>query len=286
MATWLGIDVGGTKVALRAEGDRPGETSFRWQRDASAAEDLAALAAGVRSLGDRFDGVGVAMPATLDADGLVITWPSRPSWTGFALGDALAELFGGAAVRCADDGDLAALAEAEHAGCADVVYVGVGTGIGGGIMLDGRLVPGLGRGSCEIGHLVVDRNGPVCGCGRRGCLQAIASGPATLRRANTSFDALRDAWLSRADRTLSIVDESAAAIAAAVVSLAELVHPRLAIIGGGFADALPGFAELVADHTHTLTRPGQPPVPVHPAALGALSSLRGALLLARESGGC
>ncbi|EWM18650.1 ROK family protein [Kutzneria sp. 744] len=282
MATWLGIDIGGTKVALRAEGDVVADNTFRWRPDASPADDLGALASAVRDLGGAYDRVGVAMPATVDPEGRVTTWPGRPSWDGFAFGAELRDLFDGTEVRYADDGDLAALAEAAHAGHDDIVYVGVGTGIGGGVVLDGRLIPGLGKGSCEVGHMVIDRHGPICDCGRRGCLQAVASGPATLRRAGVDFADLRAGWLAGDEHVLAAVVESCEAVATAVVTLSEVVRPGVAVVGGGFADGLPGFVDVVAEHVHTLGRAGHPTPPVQAAALGGLSSLRGALLLARN----
>jgi kanosamine 6-kinase len=296
MTSYLGIDVGGTKVALRAEGDgrQAYEATFQWPRPASASQDLDALAEHVGALRDHWRGpiaaVGVAMPATLDRAGRVAAWPGRPSWAGLDLGAALRRLFPGAVVCCADDGDLAAVAEADEAGCKDLVYLGVGTGIGGGVVLDGRPCPGLARGSCEIGHLVVDRSGARCDCGRRGCVQALASGPATLRRASELRGGqvlsaeLREALLAGRSWAVSAVEESCAALAVAVVSLGELLHPSLALIGGGFAAALPGFVSRVARHTLALARPGHPPTPLRPAALGGLSSLHGAVLLARGQG--
>ena len=293
-AGYLGIDVGGTKVALRVEtdGDDHREHSFRWANQ-TAEEDLSALARNVRLLqrdwGGSFASVGVALPATVDTGGRVAAWPSRPSWTGLDIAGALRDVFPGIAVSCADDGDLAALAEAEDAGAANIVYVGVGTGIGGGIVLDGRPCPGLDRGSCEIGHVVIDRAGPLCVCGRRGCVQAMASGPAMLRRAGeiagreVTFDELRAAWSAREAWALDAIGDGAAAIATAVVGVAELVHPELAVIGGGFADGIAGFVDAVADHVGRLARQGHPATPVRRARLGGLSSLRGAVLLARRA---
>ncbi|MEU1484581.1 ROK family protein [Streptomyces sp. NPDC005752] len=290
--TVLGIDVGGTKVALRTDGGTTVRSAvFPWPPTSSAADDLAALTNNVRALLDDaqepLEAVGVAMPATVGPDGLVTTWPGRPSWTGLDLRAALHSLFPRSAVRWADDGDLAALAEADEAGCQDVVYVGVGTGIGGGIVLDGRLCPGTARGSCELGHVIVDPEGPRCGCGRRGCVQAVASGPATLSRAArlrgepVSFAELAEGLRDERDWAVTAIGESCDALAVAIVNLNELVRPSLAVIGGGFADGLPGFAATVADRAHALARPGHPVAQVRAAALGGLSSLRGAVLLAR-----
>ncbi|MEU7871837.1 ROK family protein [Dactylosporangium sp. NPDC049140] len=293
MSAVLGIDVGGTKVALRLEpdGQPPREAGFAWPGSSTADDDLARLHGHARTLiGDHVvRAVGVAMPATLDGAGRVTAWPTRPAWTGLDLRAALDRRFGPALVRVADDGDLAAIAEAAAAGCADVVYLGVGTGIGGGAVVGGRPCPGPGRGSCEVGHILVDRAGPRCDCGRAGCLQAIASGASTLRRAAAArgapvtFDELREAWPAGAAWAVSTVQESAAALAAAAVSLGELFRPSLTLIGGGFAAGLPGFVPAVAERSAALGRPGHPPAPVRAATLGAVSSLHGALLLARAA---
>ncbi|MER5355076.1 ROK family protein [Kitasatospora sp. NPDC002551] len=294
----LGIDVGGTKGALRAEAGPPGgpqrtaQAVLRWPAARGADADWAALAGAVARLGERWGGtfsaVGVAVPATVGPDGRVLAWPGRPGWEGFALAPALRRLFPAAEVAWADDGDLAALAEAEHAGCDHLVYLGVGTGVGGGIVHRGAPLPGPARGSCETGHLVIDRRGPRCDCGRRGCLQASASGPATLRRAArlrgapVDFAGLRTALAEGAPWAEEAVEETCSALAAAAVSLAELVHPELTVLGGGFADGLPGLAARVEAHAAALARPGGPVPAIRPAALGGLSSLHGALALARR----
>ncbi|MBI0316294.1 ROK family protein [Streptomyces javensis] len=295
----LGIDVGGTKVALRLEHDDLSirESSFRWAEpdgtdaitSGGATRDLELLARHIGELCEpgRLTGVGVALPATLDATGTVTAWPGRPGWTGVDLRGALSALFGEAEVRCADDGDLAALAEAHEAGCPDLLYLGVGTGIGGGIVLNGRPVPGVGRGSCEVGHLIVDRDGPLCDCGRRGCVQAAASGPATLRRAarrrgeEVAFTALREAVRDGKQWAVAALRESGRALATAVAGVCELVRPSLVLIGGGFAAAMPELVAMVAERTTALERPGHPLPPVRAATLGGLSSLHGAVLLAR-----
>ncbi|GAA1216795.1 ROK family protein [Streptomyces rhizosphaericus] len=291
--------MGGTKVALRLEHDDLSirESTFRWAEpdgtdaitSGDATRDLELLARHIRELcePERLTGVGVALPATLDATGTVTAWPGRPGWAGVELRSALSALFGEAEVRCADDGDLAALAEAHEAACPDLLYLGVGTGIGGGIVLNGKPVPGVGRGSCEVGHLIVDRDGPLCDCGRRGCVQAAASGPATLRRAarrrgeEVAFTALREAVRDGKQWAVAALRESGRALATAVAGVCELVRPSLVLIGGGFAAAMPELVAMVAERTTALERPGHPLPPVRAATLGGLSSLHGAVLLAR-----
>jgi kanosamine 6-kinase len=289
----LGIDVGGTKVAFRVESGTAcvEETSFGWGPRHSVEEDFAQLAAHVAGLRDRLGtppaAVGVAMPGTVGPDGRVVTWPSRPEWTGTDLKTALHGLFPEAAVAWADDGDLGALAEARASGCENLLYVGIGTGIGGGLVLGGVPCPGLGRGSFEIGHVIVELGGARCVCGRRGCLQALASGPATLRRAGSlrgadvTFDDLREAVRGEEPWATEAIDATARALAAAVTGVQELVHPERALLGGGFAAGIPELVGRVAAHLPGLARPGLPPLPLAQAALGGLSSLRGAVSLAR-----
>jgi len=295
------MDVGGTKVALRLErngaavGARRWQTVFHWPETGGVAADMAALANALKELpgssGDPVTSVGVALPATLDTEGRVLGWPNRPTWQGLDLQRQLGALLPGVQVRVADDGDLAALAEARAAGCRDLVHLGVGTGIGGGVILDGVMRPGTARGSCEVGHVIVDhRAGEPCDCGRRGCVQSLSSGRAVLRRASrlrgvqVDFGDLLAAWTTRETWATRVVGEGASALAAAATSLAELTHPDVITIGGGFATALPGYVDEVATHFISLRRPTGPAPRLRPAALGALSSLDGATLLARGVG--
>ncbi len=286
--SFLGIDVGGTKVALRLEGGGGvSEATFAWPSPAgSADDDLEALRRGVKEVvSGELRAVGVAMPATVGADGRVTAWPNRPQWIDLKLGELLRDMFPGVAVAWADDGDLAGLAEAHAAGLSDIVYFGLGTGVGGAVVLGSRNLPV--NGSVELGHMVVQRGGPSCDCGRSGCLQALASGPATLRRASrlrettVSYAQLCAGWGAGEAWAVEAVTETCDAVAAAAVSLNEVMHPSAVVIGGGFAAGLPGLVEAVAGRLERWSRPGHPPPPVRAAALGGLSSLHGAVLLAR-----
>jgi kanosamine 6-kinase len=298
MIGYLGIDIGGTKVTLRAEMTVDGQPAgrlvadFRWSAVGSSEADLAQLADSVTDLVRRcpkpIAAVGIAVPATCDAGGVVLAWPNRPSWVGLDLADEFGRLFPASTVRWADDGDLAALGEASVADCENLLYLGVGTGIGGGLVQDGRCWPGPTRGSFEVGHLIVDRAGPPCTCGRHGCVQALSSGPATLARASVlhgqpvCFDDLLTGLGKRHSWALTAIDDSATALAAAAVSVCELAHPRLIVVGGGFGATVPGYVELVAQHVSSLHRSGSRPAPVRRASYAGDSSLRGALLLARQ----
>ena len=299
----LGIDIGGTKVAFIARPDLAAgcgaAESWRpvlrrdWPSSSGLSADLDALGAWCAEVRAASPGpigsVGASVPATLGPDGQVTTWPNRPHWAGFALLGFLRGELPGARIRCADDGNLAALAEARESGQPDLAYLGVGTGVGGGLVLGGRVRPTLSEG-CELGHLIIDSGGPVCTCGRRGCLQAVASGPATLRRAGLArgrqvqLGELADGYASGESWAVGVVTESAVALAAAVVNLTELLKIGLVRIGGGFAATLTSLIPAVITETARLARPGHPPARIEPAVLGADSSLRGALLLAGACG--
>ncbi|WP_410631067.1 ROK family protein [Amycolatopsis sp. cmx-4-83] len=291
----LGVDIGGTKLAVRLEapGAAPVQVSTPWPAGGSATDDLGLLAATVAAARERrrrpIAAVGVALPATVDHAGVVRAWPGRPGWQEFDLAGPLRALGGGAPVRWADDGDLAALAEADAANAADLVYLGVGTGVGGGVVSGGRSLPGPGRGSSELGHVVVDAAGPRCDCGRRGCVQAAASGPATLRRASrlrgepVTFDELSAGWTGGVPWACTAIEEACTALALAVVAAGELLGTKTAVLGGGVPPRLPGYVEAVAARVRELTRPAHPPPLVRAARFGGLSSLHGAVLLARST---
>jgi kanosamine 6-kinase len=293
--SYLGIDIGGTKTALLL--DRPGAAPvyarFGWAAGADAEADLAALAEAVFRLTgpdgpSRVRAAGLALPATV-RDGLMVAWPSRPSWAGLQVGALLERVLPGVPVAHEDDGSLAALAEAAASGARDLAYLGVGTGIGGGLVFGGRLHSGPRGGAAEIGHMVVDPGGPVCVCGRVGCLQAIASGTATLARATALLGARvtpgsfraglaqECAWARQALRP------TVAALSVAVINLGELVQCAEVRIGGGFGHGVPGLVASVRRGARLLARPGTPSPAVRRAAAGARASLHGALLLARET---
>ncbi|OOC08324.1 ROK domain protein [Amycolatopsis azurea DSM 43854] len=289
------MDIGGTKVSFRlvlgaggAEGEVLWSSLARWpESSADVADDLTVLRTRVKELRDasqhRFAGVGVAVAATVDPSGRVVSWPNRGSWGGLDLLGELRSLFPESEIVWADDGALAAVAEARAADVPCLVYAGVGTGIGGGVVVGGRLLSALSRGACELGHMIVNHGGSPCTCGRRGCVQSEASGPATLRRAsaargvNVSFDQLRAGYLGGETWAVAAVEHSCMALAAALAGIGELAAPAVHVVGGGFAAGIPGFVDEVGRQAAALSRPGHPVAPVVPARFGGESSLRGAV---------
>jgi glucokinase len=195
IALYLGIDVGGTKTAF-ALGDGEGAifASERMPTPLSGdpAADLRKIAERCRALlaahGRRaldVAGVGVAMPSPLDAElGVVLNPPNLPSWHGTPVRRLLEEALG-RPVALENDANAAALAEFRYGagrGARDVVFLTMSTGVGGGLVLGGRLVRGVASSAGEIGHLPVEWDGEPCTCGLRGCLEAYTGGAAWTRR--------------------------------------------------------------------------------------------------------
>jgi glucokinase len=229
--TALAVDIGGTKLAV-GRVDRAGRLSDRRTAPTPArgrAEDmwaqLVALADSVRRGDEAVVGVGCGGPMT--RDGSHVSPLNIPAWVGFPLRDRLSELTG-LSVHIDNDAKALALGEGwvgAARGESDFIAMVVSTGVGGGIVLDGRLLDGAAGNAGHVGHVIVEPEGRTCGCGGRGCLEAEASGTgiraATGRDPAEAGDALRR-------RTGTLVGR-------AVASVANLLDLRLAVVAGSVA---------------------------------------------------
>ena len=187
----VGIDVGGTKVvALRVTSE--GKELARSVRPTPADDMDATLATLVAALGDvsgpEVVAVGVGAAGLVEEGTGVLRFAPNLAWR-----DApIAEVVGRAAgTRVIVENDCTAGAYGEYRvgaarGVAHVLYIGVGTGIGGGLILGDSLYRGAHGFAAEVGHIVVEPNGPVCGCGNRGCWETVASGSAITREGRTA----------------------------------------------------------------------------------------------------
>ncbi|MFF8730084.1 ROK family protein [Streptomyces sp. NPDC015171] len=290
----VAVDIGGTKVAVRAvaRGRVVHESRADWPADGGPAADFrvlgGTLAKAVAALGAPPARVGVAAAPTVRPDGTVAAWPNRPEWSGRALGELIAGACGIPAgqVLFGDDATLAGYAEAVASGSTDLVYLGIGTGVGGGLVCGGRLVTGAWGSAGELGHLVVDPGGPRCPCGMRGCLQAGVGARALAERATrvrgvpTTTHELVAGVTEKAAWAEEVLDHAAGLLARALAMLAEIVQPAQVRIGGGLGAALTPLPERVAHRLAGTLRPGRPVPEVLPALLGPGASLEGATLLA------
>jgi glucokinase len=276
----IGIDVGGTKVAAGLV-DARGEIHAR-SRTPMVANDAARGLAAVRSAiaelqrcAGTFDApqaIGICAPGPLNPiSGMIINPPNLPGWHNFPLGDELRRIYPGAVVRIDNDANAAALAEAKWGagrGYRNVFYATIGTGIGTGIVFDGKIYHGRTGSAAEGGHIGVDPNGPLCACGKRGCIEVLASGPAIARRARQKLqDNPKSILLESAGGNLQAVtsemvakayaagDAVAKAVLAETLDLlaywlgniVDLLEPDVIVIGGGVSTMLAPFLEEIRE---------------------------------------
>ncbi|MBI2939132.1 MAG: ROK family protein [Chloroflexi bacterium] len=269
----VGGDLGGTRFrAVLANGR--GEVVRRADTLTRAAEGLEAvvnrMATTIESLfsemGDGLDrarvrAVGLAAPGPLDPwRGIVYSPPNLPGWGDVPLARLMGERLG-LPVFLGNDANLAALAEHRFGagvGADHLVYITVSTGVGGGVIADGKLLLGSGGGAGEIGHMTIERDGPRCGCGNRGCLEALASGTAIARRAVSLLatgapSRIREVVAGNLSRvTAEVVVQAAAAgdalagqiirdagtaLGVGVANVMHLYDPQIIVIGGGVVNA-------------------------------------------------
>jgi glucokinase len=188
----LGIDIGGTKCAAIRATDA-GEILAREEIETRANEgpekvlDRLAKAAQKVAGKEKPKAIGISCGGPLDTKrGIVFEVPNLPGWTDVNLRERFESAFPGADVVLENDANATALAEWKFGagrGTQNMVFLTMGTGIGGGLILDGRLYRGTNDLAGEVGHQTIFVNGPRCACGKRGCLEALASGPAIARLA-------------------------------------------------------------------------------------------------------
>jgi glucokinase len=253
------LDIGGTKIA-GALVDGGGRIVVRAQRPTPAREDgdtvmravedvLAELAA--VPLWSRVDAVGIGSAGPVDASAGTVSPVNVPGWRGYPLVERVRAATGGLPVELIGDG--VAITAAEHwqgaaRGHDNALCMVVSTGVGGGLVLNGRLHPGPTGNAGHIGHISVDLDGDPCPCGGRGCVERIASGPNIARRAlengwrpgpDGDASAVAVAAAARAGDPVAVAsfERAARALAAGIAATATLVEIDIAVIGGGVGKA-------------------------------------------------
>jgi glucokinase len=266
----IGIDLGGTKINT-ALVDGSGTIVAHDYRETQAAEGQQAvldrmLAASRRmkvqaeAAGTPVAAVGIGSPGPLDVtQGVVLNPPNLPGWNGVPLRRLIEEGLGLPAFL---DNDANAAALGEHCfgagrGVAHMIYVTASTGIGGGLILDGKLYHGASGMAGEIGHMMLFPNGPLCGCGNRGCLEALASGRAIAQRAQErvsralptrmvdlaggdperiTAELVAEAARQGDHEAQEILAEAMSYLGIGVANLVNLFNPQLIVIGGGLTN--------------------------------------------------
>ena len=249
----LGVDIGGTKIALGAVDAAGAVRARRTIGTEVEAGFAAALARLIRAIdetlaeaggdAEALAGIGLGCPGPFDeASGRIENSYTLPGWEGHDIVSPLAARYR-APVRLVNDADAALLGEA-LAGAARsarvAVMLTIGTGIGGAALIDGAILRGARGGHPEIGHMTVDPAGPDCYCGSRGCLEALAAGPA-LARAGAQFgyadaEAVFAAAAAGAAPAQAIVARGIDAVETGVWSLIHGFLPEVVLFGGGIGE--------------------------------------------------
>jgi glucokinase len=291
----LAVDFGGTKVeaALVADGVIVEGTRTRRPTgpDRSADELDAAVAEVVRgALGtSSVARVGIGSAGPVDTVHGLVSPLNVPVWRDHPLRDVVAALVPGATVQLAIDGLAITLAEQRYGagrGSRNVMGMVVSTGVGGGLVLDGRGIEGASGNAGHIGHIQVSGFDNPCACGRSGCLEAVASGPNSVRWAQAQgWVGSTGEELAASDdpRARAAIERSARAVGLAIASASALVDLDVVAVGGGFSRSAPDYLDLVrvaADEGFGFARATR----ILPAELGDEAPLIGAALIAPLAG--
>jgi glucokinase len=318
---YIGVDIGGTSIrAARFSGDNhipETKTKIPTQSTKGVEAVLARIEAAIREVaGDSLGqvaGVGMALPGPLDPHtGILINAPNLPGWENLPLQRMMQERVG-RPVYIGNDANLAALGEWKFGagrGHANVLYLTVSTGIGGGVISDGRLLVGARGLAAEVGHMLAIPDGPLCGCGQRGHLEAVASGTAIARLARAKLkagdgseskiwdlvgddlEAVTGAVVGAAavagdEFAARLIVEAGTFIGRTLASLLHAYNPSIVIFGGGVS--LLGDIILnpvrSAVRQYAMSEAYWRDCPIVLAALGDDAGLVGAVALAMEETG-
>lgn len=249
-------------------------------------------------------GIGICSPGPLDPKtGVVLNPPNVPCWRNFPLAAATERAFGVTA-RVDNDANAAGLAEVlwgSASGYRNVFYATLGTGIGTGIVFDRRIYHGRTGSAAEGGHMTIDYRGPVCGCGKRGCIEALCSGPAIAKRAQlvlashggskilelANGDAAQvraehvgQAWRAGDEAARRVLEETAHLLAIWLGNIVDILEPDVMVVGGGVAELMSSFFPRILEELPKWSiNPRAAEIPLVMARYGADAGIAGAAAL-------
>lgn len=316
----LGIDLGGTKIlaaVVDANGQIVGMAKKKTKGELgpdgvikrivdTATEALSTAKVSLKSV----TGAGVGAPGPIDYEtGIVYSAPNLPGWDEIPLGPRLKKEFG-VPVRVDNDVNIGTLGEFTQGagrGCQNMIGVFVGTGIGGGVIINGQLYRGFRYAAGEVGHMVVIPNGPLCGCGRQGCVEAVASRTAIEKAVRAGLaegrsNLIAELLAAENDRfTSSIIEQAMTAedplmlevignaqfyLGLLVGNLVNALDPEVVVFGGGVVEALGDrFLQPIRDtaRAHFIQQRWLEKVKIVPAALGDNAGVLGGAALVTGS---
>lgn len=277
----LGVDIGGTKVAAGLVGSR-GDILFKSRTPmASQGDAEAGLQAVIRAIDSLLaakparsaspSAIGISSPGPLDPKrGVVINPPNLPCWRNFPLAEKIQQAYQ-LPTRIDNDANAAGLAEAvwgAGAGHSSVFYATLGTGIGTGIVVDGNIYHGRTGAAAEGGHLSIDYRGPRCACGKRGCIEALASGPAVAQRARAKLvhtgaersrildlaggnldritaEVVGEAYRAGDRLAADVLQETADCLTIWLGNVIDLLEPDAIVFGGGLGELMASWFDHI-----------------------------------------
>jgi glucokinase len=229
-------------------------------------------------------GIGICSPGPLDQKrGVVLNPPNLPCWRNYPLAAETGRAFG-VPVRVDNDANAAGLAEAlwgAGIGFTNVFYATLGTGVGSGIVFGGKIYHGRTGSAAEGGHVSIDYKGPVCGCGKRGCIEALCSGPAIARRAGLACaEDVGAAYRAGDAAARQVLIETAELLAVWLGNVVDLIEPDVIVVGGGVAELMcPFLDDLRGAIPRWSINPRAGEIPIVSARYGAVSGIAGAAAL-------
>ena len=260
---YVGIDLGGTFIKggivddlgrILVQDKTPTESEFGADRVAMNIANLAkSLMEKLGLQADDMEGLGMGVPGMIDGKAGNVIYSNNLRWKDFKIGETVSKLTG-LQVKIANDANVAALGEAKFGaakGVDDMVMLTLGTGVGGGIVADGKLIEGNKSAGAELGHSVIVAGGEQCTCGRKGCLEAYASATALIRDTKRAMEAHKDSkmWeIGSLDKVTgktafdykevdpyakAVVDGYIEKLACGITNMANIFRPQVVLLGGG-----------------------------------------------------
>ena len=309
----LGVDIGGTKIAVGIV-DRSGKilAQGRTPMVANGTPEVAldAVVSAIDSMlspsAVDIEGIGICAPGPLDPkSGIVLNPPNLPCWRNFPLADKVRAKYS-VPVKVDNDANAAALAETlwgAAQGFHYVFYATIGTGIGTGIVFDGSIYHGKTGSAGEGGHVSIDYRGPVCLCGKRGCIEILAAGPAIGARARAKVAAepsrgkiildlvkgdissitsqhVGKAFESGDPLAREVLEETVHLLTIWLGNIVDLLDPDVIVVGGGVAAMLRSFfEEIKCELPDWCVNPRASEIPLLMAHYGADAGIAGGAAL-------
>ena len=309
MSLYIGLDLGGTNLKY-AVGDENGNIIIKKIRPSLAQESqkkvfdniFNAITELIQETAAEIKGIGFGTPGSVDfkKGQLIAGTPNIKNWTDAPIKKTIEEKFN-IPVWVDNDANIMTLAEVRIGaakGYSHVVCFTIGTGIGGGIIIDNQLYRGANFAAAEVGHTIVEKGGKPCKCGNLGCLEAYTSAPAMINRYRRKLkriglmfneEQLTTEFIFQKakfaeDFAIETINETCDYLGTGIASVVNVINPQIVVIGGGVADAGEQFIKKVETVVQqNAMKPNSQNLKVVKAQLGNDAGVAGAILLAVEN---